>query len=137
MDFIYTQGSIYWKIPPPPTGGGKYQPMTFGGKNMKRREKKGENVKEKGRKRKEKGRKGKENKKKGSKRVKQMQNREELRQKGHDGSQTTCRKRGKKYNFQRGEISFSGRNIDPCIHIQYIYVQYVDEWQKHKVIICK
>ncbi len=41
----------------------KYQPMTFGGKNMKRQREKGENVKEK-------GRKGKENKKKGSKRVK-------------------------------------------------------------------
>jgi hypothetical protein len=53
-------------------------------------------VKEKGRKGKEKGRKGKDNKKKGSKRVKYMQNREELRQKGHDGSRkTTCRERGK------------------------------------------
>ncbi len=32
-----------------------------------------------------------------------MQNREELRQKGHDWSQkTTCRERGKKYNFQKG-----------------------------------
>jgi hypothetical protein len=32
-----------------------------------------------------------------------MQNREELRQKGHDGSQkTTCPERGKKYNFQKG-----------------------------------
>jgi hypothetical protein len=32
-----------------------------------------------------------------------MQNREELRQKGHDGSQkTTCRERGKKYHFQKG-----------------------------------
>jgi hypothetical protein len=33
-----------------------------------------------------KGRKGKENEKRGSKRVRYMQNREELRQKGHDGS---------------------------------------------------
>jgi hypothetical protein len=32
-----------------------------------------------------------------------MQNREELRQKGYDGSkQTMCGKRGKKYNFQKG-----------------------------------
>jgi hypothetical protein len=32
-----------------------------------------------------------------------MQNREELRQKGHDGSRkTTCSERGKKYNFQKG-----------------------------------
>jgi hypothetical protein len=30
-------------------GGGKYQLMSVGGKNMKRDEKKGENVKEKGR----------------------------------------------------------------------------------------
>jgi hypothetical protein len=32
-----------------------------------------------------------------------MQNREELPQKGHDGSRKiTCRERGKKYNFQKG-----------------------------------
>ncbi len=32
-----------------------------------------------------------------------MQNREELREKGHDGSRkTTCCERGKKYNFQKG-----------------------------------
>jgi hypothetical protein len=32
-----------------------------------------------------------------------MQNREELRQKGHDGSRKTkCRERGKKYHFQKG-----------------------------------
>jgi hypothetical protein len=32
-----------------------------------------------------------------------MQNREELRQKGHDESQEmTCRERGKKYHFQKG-----------------------------------
>jgi hypothetical protein len=31
-----------------------------------------------------------------------MQNREELRRKGHDGSQKiTCRERGKKYHFQK------------------------------------
>jgi hypothetical protein len=35
------QGSIYWKIPPPP-GREEYLPMSFGGKNMKRqREKRG------------------------------------------------------------------------------------------------
>ncbi len=53
----------------PPWGGG-YQPMSFGGKNMKSRREKGENVKEKGRKGNEKGRKGKENEKRGSKKVK-------------------------------------------------------------------
>jgi hypothetical protein len=32
-----------------------------------------------------------------------MQNREELRQKGHDGSRKmTSRERGKKYHFQKG-----------------------------------
>ncbi len=55
---------------PPPRGGGKYQPMSFGGKNMKRRREKGGKCKEKGRKGKEKGRKRKENEKRGSKRVK-------------------------------------------------------------------
>ncbi len=55
----------------PPGGGGEYQPMSFGGKNMKRRrEIEGKNVKEKGRKGKEKGRKVKENEKRGIKRVK-------------------------------------------------------------------
>jgi hypothetical protein len=39
-NFFLFQGSICWKIPPP-LGGGKYQPMTFGGKNMKRRREKG------------------------------------------------------------------------------------------------
>ncbi len=43
------------------TGGGEYQPMSFGGKNMKRRREKGENIKEKGRKGKEKEERGKEN----------------------------------------------------------------------------
>jgi hypothetical protein len=44
----------------PPLGGwGKYQPMSFGGKNMKRRREKGGKCKRKGRKGKEKGRKGK------------------------------------------------------------------------------
>ncbi len=44
-----------------PEGG--YQLMSSGGKNMKRRREKGENVKEKGRKVKEKGRQGEENEK--------------------------------------------------------------------------
>jgi hypothetical protein len=37
-----------------------------------------------------------------------MQNREELRKKGHDGSgKTTCRERGKKYHFKKeGGINF-------------------------------
>jgi hypothetical protein len=65
------QRPIYWKIPPPPPlGGGKYQPRSFGGKNIIKWREKGENVKEKRRKGKEKGRKGKENEKRGSKRVK-------------------------------------------------------------------
>jgi hypothetical protein len=36
----WPQGSIFWKIPPP-LGGGKYQPMSFGGKNMNRGREKG------------------------------------------------------------------------------------------------
>ncbi len=59
------QGPIYWKITPPRGGG--YQPMSFGGKNMKRRREKGENVKEKGRKGKEKGKRGKKKGKRGKK----------------------------------------------------------------------
>jgi hypothetical protein len=47
----------------PPRGRKKYQPISFGGKNMKRRREKRGNVKEK-------GRKGKENEKRGNKRVK-------------------------------------------------------------------
>jgi hypothetical protein len=47
-----------------------------------------------------------------------MQNRGELRQKGHDGRQkTTCRERGEKYIISRGggggDIILD-RNIDPC-----------------------
>ncbi len=53
------QGSI-GKYPIP---GGKYQPMSFRGKNMKRGREKGENVKEKGRKGKGKEERGKERKK--------------------------------------------------------------------------
>ncbi len=49
------------------------------------------------------GRKERENEKRRNKILKQMQNREELRQKGLDGRQkTTCRNRGKKYHFQKG-----------------------------------
>jgi hypothetical protein len=66
--YIYIQGSIFWKIPP--LGGGEYRPMSFRGKNMKRRREKRGKCKRKGRKRKEKERKGKENEKRGSKRVK-------------------------------------------------------------------
>jgi hypothetical protein len=61
--FTSFEGPIYWEIPPPPPPGGEYQPMSFKGKNMKRRREKGGNIKEK-------GRKGKENEKRGSKRVK-------------------------------------------------------------------
>jgi hypothetical protein len=49
--------------PPPPPGGREYQPMSSGGKNMKRGRKKKKNVKEKAKNRKEK-------EKLGSKRVK-------------------------------------------------------------------
>jgi hypothetical protein len=52
-----TQGSIYWKIPPP-GGGGEYQPMSFGGKNMKRRREKGGKCKRKSKKGKRKRKKG-------------------------------------------------------------------------------
>jgi hypothetical protein len=78
--------------------------MSFGGKVMRRgREKEGK-CKRKRREGKEKGRKGRENEKRGSKRVKQMQNREELRQKGYNGSQKTpCRGRGENIVFRRGE----------------------------------
>ena len=69
---------------------------------MKSRREKEENVKEKERKGKEKGRRG-EKDQRGRKTVKLMQNREQLRQKGHNSSRkTTCRERGKKYHFQKG-----------------------------------
>jgi hypothetical protein len=65
------QGPIYWKITPPPLGGGKnISRCNLVEKLWKGKEKKEENVTEKRRKGKEKGRKGKENKKRGSKRVK-------------------------------------------------------------------
>jgi hypothetical protein len=67
--YIFTGAYILENTPPPPRGG-KYKPLSFGGKNMKRRKEKGEKVKEKGRKWEEKGKKGKENEKSGSKRVK-------------------------------------------------------------------
>jgi hypothetical protein len=69
--FTDIQGPIYWKIPPPPRGGGKkYQPMSFGGKNMKRRKEKMGKSKRKRKKVGRKRKKGKENEKRGSKRVK-------------------------------------------------------------------
>ncbi len=55
-----------------------------------------------------------------------MQNREDLRQKGHDGSRkTTCRERGKKYHFQKGggNKSFSDRNIDPWLQIHILFIR--------------
>jgi hypothetical protein len=58
------QGSIYWKIPPPPWGGGEISADVIWGKKYEKvKRKRGENVKEK-------GRKGKEKEKRGSKRVK-------------------------------------------------------------------
>jgi hypothetical protein len=69
---------MYWKIPPPPPGG--ISADVIWGINKK------------------------ENEKRGSKMVKYFQNREELRQKGHDGSRKTmCRERVKNtYHFQKG-----------------------------------
>ncbi len=49
------QGSIYWKIPP---WGGGYQPMSFGGKNMKRKREKEGKCKTKMKKEERKGKKG-------------------------------------------------------------------------------
>jgi hypothetical protein len=43
LEVIRNQGPIYWKIPP----WGEYQPMSFGGKNMKRRREKGRKCKRK------------------------------------------------------------------------------------------
>jgi hypothetical protein len=87
----------------PPPGGGISADVIWGKKYENAKNKKGENLKEKGRKGEEKGRKGKENEKRGGKRVKSMQNMEELRQKGQNGSRKmTCRERGKKYHFQKG-----------------------------------
>ncbi len=66
-----TQGPIYCKIPPPPPPGnirGGYQPMSFGGKNMKRQRGKEGKCKRK-RKKGKKGGKGKENEKRGNKSV--------------------------------------------------------------------
>jgi hypothetical protein len=61
------QGSIYWKIPP---GAGKYQPISFEGKNMRRGREKDRKCKRKLKKGERKGRKVKENEERGSKRVK-------------------------------------------------------------------
>jgi hypothetical protein len=47
---MFSQGSIYWKIPSP-LGGGEYQPMSFEGKNMKRPREKGGKCKRKRKKR--------------------------------------------------------------------------------------
>ncbi len=55
---ISRQGSIYWKIRPPPGGLKKYQPMSFGGKNMKRQREKGGKCKRKRQKEERKRKKG-------------------------------------------------------------------------------
>ncbi len=69
--------------------------MSFGGENMKRQREKRGKCKRKRKKGEMKRKKGNENEEKGSKRVKYLQNREELRQKDHNGSQKTmCRERG-------------------------------------------
>jgi hypothetical protein len=61
-------GSIFRKIPP--WWGGKYQPMSFGGKNMKRQREKRGKCKRKRKNEERKRKKGKETEKRGSKRVK-------------------------------------------------------------------
>ncbi len=58
--YLPYQGSVYWKTPALPPAG-EYQPMSFGGKNYKRRREKRGKCK--------KGRKGKEKEKMGGKRV--------------------------------------------------------------------
>jgi hypothetical protein len=67
---INEQAGVYILENTLPPGGGKYQPMSFGGKNMKRRREKGGKCKRKRNKGKRKRKKGKENEKRGSKRVK-------------------------------------------------------------------
>jgi hypothetical protein len=64
--------SLLFTSPYPEVNGGiqKYQPTSFGGKNMKRRREKGGKYRRKRKKGKRKGRKGKQNEKRGSKRVK-------------------------------------------------------------------
>ncbi len=70
---------------------------------MKREREKGGKCKRKRQKEERKRKKGEENEKRGRKGVKEMQNREELRLKGHDRSRKrTCCERGKKYYFQKG-----------------------------------
>jgi hypothetical protein len=59
------QGSIYWKIHPPPWGEKISADVILGEKYEKVKRKRGGNVKETGRKGKEKGRKGKEKGRKG------------------------------------------------------------------------
>jgi hypothetical protein len=77
--------------------------MSFGGKNMKRPREKGGKCGRKGKKGERKRKKGERKLEKRKQKGKLMQNREELRQKGHDGSRkTTCHERGKKHNFQKG-----------------------------------
>jgi hypothetical protein len=126
MALIHNRSLYIGKYPPPPGGGGISANVIWGKKTWKGEEKKGENVKEK-------GRTGKENEKKGSKRVKLLQNREELRQKGHNGSRKTmCRTRGKKYHFQRGggiNIVF-GPKYRPLIHNAWMFYQWrlMESW---------
>ncbi len=66
---------LYFGKYPPSTGGGEYQLMLFGRKNMRsgREKEKGEGERKR--------KKGEAKEKMGNKRVKSMQNREELRQK--------------------------------------------------------
>jgi hypothetical protein len=63
------RGYILENTTPPPWGAEKYQPMSFGGKNMKKGREKGGKNKRKKKKGKEKGRKGKDEKR-ASKRTK-------------------------------------------------------------------
>ncbi len=61
-----TGAYILENIPPPPPGG-EYQPMSFGGKNVKRRREKGGKYKRKRKKGERKGGKGEEKGRKGKK----------------------------------------------------------------------
>jgi hypothetical protein len=93
----------------PHKGGGRSAAVIWG-KNMKGgREKRGKMEKkkeERGNKKEERG-KGKEKEKKGIKSKYEMQNREELRQKGHIRSRKTmCHERGKNIIFRKGGGEF-------------------------------
>ncbi len=57
-DIKSVTGAYILENTPPPPGGGKYQPMSFGGKNMKRERQKGGKCKRKRKKKERKRKKG-------------------------------------------------------------------------------